>query len=573
MVVRDRRPRDDLLNEKETPMRNSNWFILFALLFGLQTGWAQPMGKVVSFAYEDQELGVVLDDISTKHDVRFAYSRDLIPVDQKISVRVTSKPLNKALDELLKHTPVVYAPIAGQVMLRVDRNKRVMRLSKLEPPPRKVEQMSPIHPPRPAEEMLLAQWRRERAGYTRVAPIRNSQPQPREIEGGKREEPRLEEYQLPIFEYDGAHGPTHRLAQISVFSSVGTNFKRSERVTNHVSVNLLWGTNGGVEGVEVGGLVNSVTQDVKGLQIAGLGNRVAGNTIGTQAAGLFNANQGEVKGLQMAGLFNKTGDADAIQAAGLYNKSGGFSGVQMAGLFNVAGGQSNGIQLASLFNYSRKKTHTQLSTLFNIGGDVSWGQASTLLNVGKEVQGFQFGLVNVADTVSGASIGLLNLVKKGYNRVEFSGGEGFHANFALKLGAHSFYNIFHVGAHWDQREEAGVQQDVNVSWGLGYGFGSALRLGRGTLLNVEAVAIHVNEAERWTDQLNLLNQFRLLLDVQVGGRMSLFAGPVGNLMVSKLYDADADRYGSMIVPYTLYDETTNGTNVKAWVGFNAGIRF
>lgn len=552
-------------------MKHTGLFLVLFLFVGWRPGWAQPMGKVVSFTYQDQELGQILDEISATHEVRFAYSRDLIPVEQKVSVYVKNQPLDKALTQLFEQTPVVYAPIAGQVMLRVDRNKRVMRLSKLEPAPRKVEQMSPIHPPTPSEEMLLAKLQRERARYTRIAPIRKSQP-PQEVEGGKREETRLEDYRLPTFEYEGAQGSSRRLAQISVFSSVGTNLARSEKLTNHVSVNLLWGANGGVEGVEVGGLVNSVTQDVKGLQIAGLGNSVAGNTIGTQAAGLFNVGKGRVQGLQMAGLFNNTGETDAIQTAGLFNKSKDFSGVQMAGLFNMATGKSEGVQLAALFNYSREKSRTQLSTLFNIGGDVSWGQASALLNVGKEVSGFQFGLVNVADTVSGASIGLLTIVRKGYNRLEFSGSEALHANLALKLGAHSFYNIFHVGAHWD-RTEAGAQQDVDITWGLGYGFGSALRLGNYSLLNIEAVAIHINEAERWTDQLNLLNQFRILLDIKVGRRTSLFAGPVGNLMVSKLYNAEYDYYGSSIMPYALYDKTNNGTNVKAWVGFNAGIRF
>ena len=555
-------------------MKNTVLFIIAFLLCNLQTGWAQPMSKEVSFAYHNQRLGDVLTDISTNHNVRFAYSEDLIPVEQEISVRVKNKPLRKALDDVFKSTPIVFAPMAGQVMLRMDHNKRVIRLSKLEPAKQKVEQMSPIHPPSPSEELLLAQLRIERESYAKMAPIRNSNP--KEVTGGKREETEIEDYRLPTFDYEGAQGSDRRLAQISVFSSVGTNLDKSEDLTNHVSVNLLWGTNGGVEGVEIGGLVNTVTQDVKGLQIAGLGNKVAGNTIGTQAAGMFNVGKGAVKGLQAAGLFNVGGATDAVQSAGLFNISKDFSGVQMSGFFNIAKGKSEGVQLASLFNYSREKTGSQLSTLFNIGGDVSWGQASAFLNVGKNVSGFQFGLINVADTVSGSTIGLLNIVKKGYNRIEVSGSESLHANLGLKLGSHVFYNIFHVGAHWHDKAlniPNATQQDVSIGWGLGYGFGSALRVGRRSLLNIEAVAIHINEAEEWTDKLNLLTQLRFLLDVKVARRTSFFTGPIGNITVSKLYNAETDSYGSNIMPYSLYDETTDGVNVKMWVGFSAGIRF
>lgn len=555
-------------------MKSTGLYIIVFLLCTLQAGLAQPMSKEVTFVYQNQRLEDVLEDLTARYDVRFAYSREMIPVDQEISVRVKEKPLHAALDDLFAYTPVVYAPMAGQVMLRTDRNKRVIRLSKLEPAERKVQQMSPIHPPTASEALLLAQLRQEREKYTGMAPIRNDNA-PKEIAGGKREETKLDDYRLPTFEYDGAQGSDRRLAQISVFSSVGTNLQKSIELTNHVSVNLLWGKNGGVEGLEVGGLMNKVTQDVKGLQIAGMANKVDGNTIGTQAAGLFNIGKGQVKGMQAAGVFNVSGETDAVQSAGLFNISRDFAGVQLAGFFNIAKGKSNGVQLAAFFNYSREQTGTQMSTLFNIGGDVRWGQASTLLNVGKNVSGFQFGLINVADTVSGSSIGLLNIVKKGYNRVEFSGGEALHANVGLKLGSHNFYNIFHFGAHWDDQtlNNSGAQQDVSITWGLGYGFGSALRLGARSLLNVEAVAIHINEGERWTDQLNLLNQLRFLLDVRVARRTSIFAGPVGNLMISKLYDPDTDHYGSTIMPYTLYDETNNGTNVKMWVGFNAGIRF
>lgn len=558
-------------------MKNTGRLLLvisFFLLL-LPFSWAQPMMKKVSFQYHNQKLGKILNDLSASHNLLFVYSGSFVPVDQKVTVNVMNKPLYRALDRLFEATPVVYAPSGGQIMLRVDKYKRVQKVSKLEPPKRKVRQMSPIYPLTPSEKMMLANLRQKREKYMNVSPIRKSNPQ--EVVGGKREEPRMDDYRLPTFELKDV-AEDKRLAQISIFSSVGTNLRNSEDITNNVSVNVLWGTNGGVEGLEVGGLVNSVTEDVKGVQVAGLGNKVGGDVVGTQVAGLFNVNKGEVKGWQTAGLYNVSGETDAVQTSGLFNISKSSSGFQGAGLFNMARGKSKGVQMASLFNISRDTTRTQLAALFNIGGDVSWGQASALLNVGKNVRGFQFGLINVADTVSGSSIGLINIVKKGYNRVELSSGDALHANFALKLGSHAFYNIFQVGARWDELNidnNTGVQeQGVFRSWGLGYGFGSTVPFGTRSLMNIEAVAMHINEMETWTDRLNLLTQLRFLLEIRLGKKFGIFGGPVGNLMVSNLYDPDTGRYGSIIAPYSLYEKTSaKGTNVKAWVGFNAGIRF
>ena len=117
--------------------------------------------------------------------------------------------------------------------------------------------------------------------------------------------------------------------------------------------------------------------------------------------------------------------------------------------------------------------------------------------------------------------------------------------------------------------QGGIKEEKELTWGLGYGIGSAITLGTHVLLNIEALTIHVNEREGWTKELNQLNQLKILIDLRIGRRTSIFAGPSGNLMVSKLYDIESEFFGSKIMPYGLYDETINGTNVKMWIGFNA----
>jgi len=535
-------------------------FTLISLLFFATSAAAQSLSQKVTLAYANEPLENVLTDISRKYSVQFSYSRDFVPLDHRVSVSVKNQPLSLALDEVFYETPIVYAAIGDQVALRADKQK-TQQLSSIQTLGGKVRQTSPIYP-NPVVE--TPEYKVKRKKEADMPPIEKRQTE--SVGGNRMVELNLVPYEMPISQPQTPAKPLdeeNRLAQISLLPFLGTNALRSNQITNRLSFNVLWGTNGGVDGLEVGGFFNSITQDVKGVQVAGLGNMVSGTMTGTQAAGLFNVSGDTTQGVQVAGLFNVSSD---------------FDGVQAAGLFNASSGKAEGIQAAGLFNVAQGKVHGQASALFNRAGDVGWGQVSSLLNIGKRVKGFQIGLINISDTISGgAPIGLLNIVRNGYNRTEFSGGESLFANLGLKLGARSFYNIFHFGVRWDdasiRTDSSVVQKGTFTTWGLGYGFGSAIGLGKRALLNVELVGIHLNEWEEWTNKLNLLGQLRLTLDVRPGRNASFFVGPVGNLLVSKRTDPETGVIGSSIAPYTLYDETKGDTNIKAWVGFQAGIRF
>lgn len=559
-------------------MKNTRKACILALLFCALGMNAQQMDQTVSFSYTNEPLGAVLMDLSSNFNIQFAYSPDFIPVDYRITVAIVEQSLEAALEELFSTTPVVYRKMGGQIVLKVDRGKPMEQLSHIPTLPKKVPQQSPIYNPVAPEGGFASadpNWQEN------LEPIQRRQLE--QLPGGDSfETVDLGKYRIPPMPPEDQDEFGRRLAQISLLPYLGTNAGKSAEMTNNLSLNVLWGTNGGVNGFEVGTFVNSIKNDVKGVQVAGLGNAVGGKVIGTQVAGLFNTAKGTVQGVQASGLFNTSGKSEAIQAAGLYNLSrSDFAGVQVSGLFNIANGKAEGVQAASVFNISRHKTRTQFSGLFNVGGDVSWGQVSTLFNVGKNVNGFQIALFNVADTVSGVQIGLLNIVKKGYNRVELAGGETLYGNLSFKLGSHSFYNIFHIGARWDNvtissappAPRGDSKNETLITWGLGYGIGTAVTFGPRTLMNVEFEVIHINEKESWTNDLNLLNQFKVLFDFRTGQRTSFFIGPTANVMVSKLMDAETGTLGSTITPYSLYEDTYRGTNVKGWIGLNAGVRF
>ena len=72
----------------------------------------------------------------------------------------------------------------------------------------------------------------------------------------------------------------------------------------------------------------------------------------------------------------------------------------------------------------------------------------------------------------------------------------------------------------------------------------------------------------------LLNQVKLLFDLRMGRKSSVFFGPVGNLMLSRVYNEDTQEYGSLVAPYALHESTSaDGVNTQMWLGFTGGIRF
>ncbi len=536
--------------------------IFLWLMLSGAAAWGQLLDQRVTLQYADATVSEVLHGISQGYGTRFAYSSDFVPVHRRVSVQAHNETLRQVLDRMFEDQPVQYAAINGQVVLKADRSRKAEPVGQLEKPRIRPVQTSPLYPQELSKEELLA-LNRQREHWAQMAAIEQRRLQ--RIEGSSRSMPPPPP--APLAEQET---PLHRLAQVSLLPLIGTNALSSAQITNDLSLNVLWGINGGVSGVEVGGFGNTVLGDVSGLQIAGIGSIVEGDVTGTQIGGLFNLGPGRVHGLQLAGLFNISGDAEAVQASGLFNIArGNMNGVQAAGLFNIAAGDAYGYQGSGLFNISGGNTHAQTAALFNVAGDVRNVQASVLFNRARKVEGFQFGIVNIADTVAGAPVGLFNFIRKGYNRAELSSSELLYANLGVKFGAHAFYNIIQAGVRWESWRSNHIK---GLSWGIGYGIGAAKALNSRLGVNTEIVAMHINEEERWTHPLNLLGQFKLSFDLRAGPHLSLFGGPVANLMVSRRFNADTGQYGSGLPPRSFWEGEIGAARANAWIGFTAGIR-
>lgn len=172
--------------------------------------------------------------------------------------------------------------------------------------------------------------------------------------------------------------------QVTFAYPLGTNGVDAISVSNNLSFNVLYGVNGGLNGVELGGILNYNHGDVNG----------------TQLSGVANINKERTDGLMLAGVYNLSiGDASGVQIADINNALGDYTGVQV-GVINYAG----------------------------------------------RLKGVQIGLINVVGEDNGAvPIGLINVVKDGYYELELVSGEVLYTNLNYKMGVERFYTIFKVG--------------------------------------------------------------------------------------------------------------------------------
>jgi hypothetical protein len=307
------------------------------------------------------------------------------------------------------------------------------------------------------------------------------------------------------------------------------------------------------EGAQFAGLTNLNLKDSKGAYFAGLTNIMIGDSRGAQFSGLANVNTGEMNGAQFAGLANVTvSKMSGAQIAGLANVAVETSQSQIAGLTNLTVKQSSGLQMAGLAN---------ISPIEHKGS-----QIAGLANYTRILNGFQLAFINVADTVKrGVPVGFISVVAHGYRRIEFEGNEVLYSNLTFKTGTTKFYNILSIG----YRPQGDTQ-----NWGLTYGFGTLAPISNRINFNLDLTATHLNEDEAWTNELNLLNRLKFNFSYLITRRLEIFGGPSFNVAVSRLRNAEGKVTGSSIIPsWTIYDETIRGTNVKMYVGFNAGLRF
>lgn len=405
--------------------------------------------------------------------------------------------------------------------------------------------------------------------------------------------------------------------QFSLIPSIGTNRFTSGMKTNTISINALSGYNAGIEGVEVGGLVNITRTNMTGFQAAGLGNIVGGEVKGMQAAGVFNNVRGSVYGAQFSGFYNivldtiqgvqaagflnvlrgsitgaqlagflnvATEDMNGLQAAGFanvtqknvkfgqvagfWNEAGTVTGVQIAGFANNSLGKVEGLQIAGFGNHAQELVGTQVAGFINTSGDAS-SQVAGFINVAKKVSGTQIGFINISDS-SNLSIGFLSFSLRGYNHLDLNADLVHPVNVSYRMGSKLFYNIIQVG----YSTYHGI-----TTWSYGYGIGSELgKKEKRIHLNLEFSTRQIVDPLKETKPLFLDNKFEPSISFRLGKkRPSIVFGPSFHLLVSNgtLQNQDPER-GKTLDSFksfpSIYNNPEGRVSLDLWTGVKLGIR-
>jgi hypothetical protein len=318
-------------------------------------------------------------------------------------------------------------------------------------------------------------------------------------------------------------------------------------VVNNFSFNILSGYAAGLEGLEIGGLVNLELDYVKGVQIGGLTNVVLKKANGAQFGGILNYAGKESKVAQFGGIANiVTGYQKGAQFGGILNYNHGLKGFQAGGIANITIGNVHG---------------SQVGGIANVANEINGLQLSGIVNIAKRVKGAQISLINIADTVDGVSIGFLTFVRKGYHKVDISANESIYANAAFKTGTNRFYNIFSVGFR---------PADSSI-WSFGYGIGTELNSDGKMPVSLDLSTNSLHRIARFGNQLDMLHRLDVTFARKLSENATLFAGPSFNVFIFNYWDA-GDAKPIDIAPYTLSDDSFKKTRIQTWVGLKAGVR-
>lgn len=424
-----------------------------------------------------------------------------------------------------------------------------------------------------------------------------------------------------------------KLAQFSVIPNVGTNGRLSGLYKNNFSFNLLGGYSQGVDGLEIGGLMNINRGDMNGMQIAGFGNVLGGKVRGMQVGGFFNFNYGKMNGLQISGFSNTvvdtmngvqiTGfsniartDMNGVQISGFSNvgfedvdgvQISGFSnfarynvdGAQISGFGNVAIGDVNVVQIAGFGNYATNVNGAQIAGFTNIARDsvrgaqiagfsnqahfVGSSQIAGFMNLSfSDVHGSQIsGFANIAKNVKGSQLGVFNFC-------DSIRGVPFGVFSYVKKGLHKFevgastlfptFVEFRTGVYKLHNIFSGgyVNRGFGAIYAAGFGFGSEWgeRWGKGRFhLGLDVVSYQQFQVGESLNGLDIVSTARL--NFVYGKRVRFVIGPTFDTQITNQLDLDTNEPLVKTAPDNgiLLDEWSEGTRFLGWLGARAAIRF
>lgn len=570
-------------------------------------GSPSPLLKTMTIKFEQQKLGQVLADLGSKGGFVFSYNGKSFNADSLVTLMVDHQPVWKILDQLFK----------GRADYKVHENYIILRLAFLklaiypenitadensyaisgyvkdENTGRVVKQASVY------DKKLLQSALTDNKGYFRIrfkgkhdfvlltvskelyrdtmmvflqdvkiAPAGYS-PGPAEKVTAARHvmnrlgiskfflssRQRIQNLNIPDF---FANTPV----QFSLTPGLSTHGMMSAQVVNKFSYNLIGGYTAGVSGLELGGVFNMNRGDVSYLQLAGIFNYTGGTVRGVQLAGITNQVEQQIRGVQFAGIFNQVhGDVNGVQLAGITNLvKQQTCGVQFAGIFNQAHRDMKGLQLTAVSNLVGDELKgVQFAGISNhTAGTMQGFQLASLFNYAKHNKGFQMALVNVADSSSGASFGLLNFIGNGYHQLSVYNNDFTHTGISFKSGNATLYSKLYAGTRL-----TGNDKLFTVGFGIGHDF----LLNSHFLLSAELSTNYIMNGHG--SENDFLKRVQTNLQYRISQKVAVFAGPAYSLYQGKDVPGKAGFHTEAAPDYA--HRFKNGT--KGWTGWNFGITF
>ena len=381
--------------------------------------------------------------------------------------------------------------------------------------------------------------------------------------------------------------------QTSLIPGLSTHGSMSSQSVNKFSFNLLGGYTGGVNGFEMAGIFNINKTNVRGAQIGGVFNMADGKVSGLQIAGLYNhvmhASEGwqfagfanlvnaELTGIQIGGAYNHVwGDITGVQIGGFANLAkGSVEGAQVSGAVNYADSTVNGTQIAGFVNTAMKNTEgvqiagaanyandtldgTQIAGFVNVARTQMEGtQVSGFFNYAKHVKGVQVGIINIADTSSGVSIGFINFVVKGYHKLTISSNELTNIHVSGKLGTRNMYTILSFGIN------AGSGTAITAGYGLGRQFNISKRFS----INPEVTVNQLYLGD--FDYTNGVFRFDLGLNYKFNKYLSAFVAPSYSYCYKD--QTDIPNGYRRDIPNIGFGGTQHSKDWSSWVGWSVGV--
>jgi hypothetical protein len=173
------------------------------------------------------------------------------------------------------------------------------------------------------------------------------------------------------------------------------------------------------------------------------------------------------------------------------------------------------------------------------------------------VQGTQIGLINVADSTTGVSFGLINIVKKGYHKASFYSTDLLPTNFAWKSGSAKLYSILLAGINFD---------DEARSYTIGYGIGREMLMHKHYSITTEFTAetFHMGSEDENSQLYRLAGSFQYK---PIKG-LTVFGGPVLSMHFRDQADHPDTYKGTR--PGHGYPGVNLGAG-RAWLGWQIGI--